>query len=54
MKGMEFASSGGDEKAAALGDALAESALGGPDAEGSVAYYAVGPWSRGRGFKSAS
>ena len=33
MKGMEFASSGGDEKAAAFGDALAESALDEPDAE---------------------
>ena len=33
MKGMEFASSGGDEKAAAFGDALAESVLDEPDAE---------------------
>ena len=33
MKGMKFASSGGDEKAAAFGDALAESVLDEPDAE---------------------
>ena len=33
MKGMEFASSGGDEKAAAFGDALSESVLDEPDAE---------------------
>ena len=33
MKGMEFASSGGDEKVAAFGDALAESVLDEPDAE---------------------
>ena len=33
MKGMGFASSGGDEKAAAFGDALAESVLDEPDAE---------------------
>ena len=32
MKGMGFASSGGDEKAAAFGDALAESVLDEPDA----------------------
>ena len=33
MKGMEFASSGGDEEAAAFGDALSESVLDEPDAE---------------------
>eukprot|EP00935_MAST-01C_sp_MAST-1C-sp1_P000717 g717.t1 len=33
MKGMGFAGSGGDEKAAAFGDALAESVLDEPDAE---------------------
>ena len=33
MKGMEFASSGGDENAAAFGDALSESALDEPAAE---------------------